>query len=99
MRALCECRLYGIIDLGYVPRLRDCTRVAERMVSGGVDLIQLRGKGKSIDELANLAFEIRKITAQSDTPLIVNDYAEIAARVPVEGVHVGQDDDSILIAR
>ena len=99
MRALRECRLYGIIDLGYVPRPRDCTRVAERMVSGGVDLIQLRGKGKSIDELANLAVEIRKITAQSDTPLIVNDYAEIAARVPVEGVHVGQDDDSILIAR
>ena len=99
MRALRECRLYGIIDLGYVPRLQDCNRVAEQMVTGGVDLIQLRGKGKSIDELANLAFEIHKITAQSDTPLIVNDHAEIAAQVPVEGVHVGQDDDSILIAR
>jgi thiamine-phosphate pyrophosphorylase len=99
MRALRECRLYGIIDLGYIPRLRDCTRVAEQMVTGGVDLIQLRGKGKSINELVDLASEIHEITAQSDTPLIVNDYAEIAAQVPVEGVHVGQDDDSILIAR
>jgi thiamine-phosphate pyrophosphorylase len=99
MRALRECRLYGIIDLGYVPRLLDCSRVAEQMISGGVDLIQLRGKGKSIDELINLAFEIHEITAPSDTPLIVNDHAEIAAQVPVEGVHVGQDDDSILIAR
>jgi thiamine-phosphate pyrophosphorylase len=99
MTALRECRLYGIIDLGYIPRLRDCSRIAEQMVTGGVDLIQLRGKGKSIDELVDLASEIHKITARSDTPLIVNDHAEIAARAPVEGVHVGQDDDSVLVAR
>src|SRR5207302_8974916 len=99
MRALRECRLYGIIDLGYIPQLRDCNRVAEQMVTGGVDLIQLRGKGKSIDELVNLASEIHEVTARSDTPLIVNDYAEAPARVPIERVHVGQDDDSILVAR
>ena len=99
MRALRECRLYGIIDLGYIPRLRDCNRIAEQMVSGGVDLIQLRGKGKSIEELMNLASEIHEITVRSNTPLIVNDHAEVATRVPVEGVHVGQDDDSIPVAR
>ena len=69
------------------------------MMQGGVDLIQLRGKGRPIDELADLAFALHEITAQSGTPLIVNDHAEIAAKVPVEGVHVGQDDDSIAIAR
>ena len=99
MRALRDCRLYGIIDLSYIPRVRDCSRIAEQMVTGGVDLIQLRGKGKSIDELVNLASEIHEITAPSSTPLIVNDHAEIAARVPVEGVHVGQGDDSVLLAR
>ena len=99
MRALRECRLYGIIDLGYIPRPRDCGCIAEQMVSGGVDLIQLRAKGKSIDELVDLASEIHEITARSDTPLIVNDHAEVAAQVPVEGVHVGQEDDSVLFAR
>ncbi|HEY2568082.1 MAG TPA: thiamine phosphate synthase [Candidatus Udaeobacter sp.] len=99
MRELRECRLYGIIDLGYIPRARDCCSIAEQMVDGGVDLIQLRGKEKSIEELINLAAEIHEITARSDTPLIVNDHAEVAARVPVEGVHVGQDDDSIFFAR
>jgi thiamine-phosphate pyrophosphorylase len=99
MRALRECRLYGIIDLGYIPRPRDCSCIAEQMVSGGVDLIQLRAKGKSIDEFVNLASEIHEITARSDTPLIVNDHAEVAAQVPVEGVHVGQEDDSVLFAR
>lgn len=99
MRSLRECRLYGIIDLGYVPLARDCNRIAEQMVSGGVDIIQLRGKGKSIEELVNLASAIHEITVPSDTPLIVNDYAEVAASVPLEGVHVGQDDDSVPIAR
>jgi thiamine-phosphate pyrophosphorylase len=99
MRALRDCRLYGIIDLSYIPRARDCSRIAEQMVTGGVDLVQLRGKGKSIDDLVNLASEIHEITAPSSTPLIVNDHAEIAARVPVEGVHLGQEDDSVLLAR
>jgi len=94
MSALSECRLYGIIDLGYVEGC-DAARIVEQMVEGGVDLIQLRGKNKSIGELADLAAELHELAAKSSTPLIVNDHAEIARRVPVEGVHVGQDDDTI----
>ncbi len=90
MRPLNDCRLYGIIDLGYAER-RDAARIVEQMIEGGVDLIQLRGKNKSIGELVDLAAELHELTAKSFTPLIVNDHAEIAARVPVEGVHVGQD--------
>ena len=94
---LMDCRLYGIIDLGYVEE-PDLACVAEQMVEGGVDLIQLRGKGRPIEELADLAAALHQPTARSSTPLIVNDHAEIASRVPVEGVHVGQDDDSIEVA-
>ena len=98
MSALSECRLYGIIDLGYVER-HDAGHALEQMIEGGVDLIQLRGKNKSIRELIDLAAELHELTAKSSTPLIVNDHAEIAKRVPVEGVHVGQDDDPIEIVR
>src|SRR6516164_11823358 len=98
MSALSECRLYGIIDLGYVEK-RDAGRIMEQMIEGGVDLIQLRGKNKSIGELVDLSAELHELTGKSSTPLIVNDHAEIARRVPLEGVHVGQDDDSIEIAR
>src|SRR5947208_2548569 len=94
---LMDWRLYGIIDLGYVEE-PDLACVAEQMVDGGVDLIQLRGKGRSIEELADLAAALHQLTARSSTSLIVNDHAEIASRVPVEGVHVGQDDDSIEVA-
>jgi thiamine-phosphate pyrophosphorylase len=93
-----DARLYGIIDLGYVEE-SDVTHVAEQMVEGCVDMIQLRGKGKSLDELAGYAARLHEFTVSASTPLIVNDHAEIASRVRVEGVHVGQDDDSIEVAR
>ena len=98
MSTLSDFHLYGIIDLGYVD-IGDCNGVAEQMIKGGVDLIQLRGKDQSIEELVELAAELHEFTIQSSTPLIVNDHAEIARQVPVEGVHVGQDDDSIEVAR
>jgi thiamine-phosphate pyrophosphorylase len=96
--SLTNARLYGILDLSYV-NVGDSFRALEAMLKGGVDLIQLRGKEKSMDELAGIAAKIHEITSQSSIPLIVNDYAEIAARVPVEGVHVGQDDDSVASVR
>src|SRR6266571_5462692 len=98
MRVLHECRLYGIIDLAYV-EASEIVRVAGEMIEGGVDLIQLRGKGKSLDELAGCAARLHELTSRSSTPLIVNDHAEIAKEIPIEGVHVGQDDNSIEVAR
>jgi thiamine-phosphate pyrophosphorylase len=98
LRKLSDCRLYGILDLSYVDTA-DGARVTEAMIEGGVDLIQLRGKDCSLDELADLAGQLHEVTSRFATPLIVNDHAEIAAKVPVEGVHVGQNDDSVDVAR
>ena len=98
MRKLSVCRLYGILDLSYVDA-RDIRRVAEAMIEGGVDLIQLRAKEKPLDVIVDLAAELHQVTHRSSTPLIVNDHAEVAAKVPLEGVHVGQDDDAVAVAR
>ena len=69
------------------------------MLQGDVDLIQLRAKRQSLEEIVDLAGALHEITSRAGIPLIVNDYAEIAATVPVEGVHLGQDDDSLAHAR
>jgi thiamine-phosphate pyrophosphorylase len=98
MPSLHDCRLYGILDLGYV-KAGDAAQITREMIEGGVDLIQLRGKNTSITELIQLSAELHELTATCSTPLIVNDHAEIARRVPVEGVHVGQDDDNVSLAR
>jgi thiamine-phosphate pyrophosphorylase len=98
LRSLSDCRLYGILDLTYV----DASAVvcaAEAMIAGGVDLIQLRGKHQPLEQLIELARNVHKITSRSSIPLVVNDRAEVARQVPVEGVHVGQDDDSVALAR
>jgi len=98
LRKLSACQLYGILDLSYVDN-SDAVPVAEAMIKGGVDLIQLRGKERPIEELVDLAAALHELTARSSTPLIVNDHAEIAVEVPVEGVHVGQDDDAVAAVR
>jgi len=69
------------------------------MIEGGVDVIQLRAKKSPVTRIVDLATYLHKITFAARVPLIVNDYAEVARRVPVEGVHVGQDDDSVAMAR
>jgi len=98
MNVLSDCRLYGILDLSYVTA-SDAENVAAQMIDGGVDVLQLRAKQSSIVEIVDLARRLHRITTAAGVPLVVNDYAEVAAEVPVEGVHVGQDDGSIATAR
>ena len=92
-----DCRLYGIVDLSYITAA-EAPRIARAMIEGGIDLIQLRGKGHSVEELASLAAELHAISSPH-ARLIINDHAEIARMVEVEGVHVGQDDLSVAEAR
>ena len=86
-----HCRLYGILDLSYVESSESET-VAGQMLSGGVDLIQLRAKEYPSAEIAKIATALHVKTLRSGVPLIINDHPEIARLVPAEGVHVGQDD-------
>lgn len=91
---LSRCRFYGILDLSYVDG-SEAGKVAQQMMDGGVDLIQLRAKGHPAGEIAKIAAELHGLTAERAVPLIINDHPEIARIVGAEGVHVGQDDAAI----
>lgn len=95
---LSRCRLYGILDLGYVDN-SEIPGVAEQMIDGGVDLIQLRAKARPSGEIATIATALHEITRPRGVPLIINDHPEIARSVQAEGVHLGQDDFPIAEAR
>lgn len=69
------------------------------VISGGADAVQLREKDMSDDEFYSLAVECRKITARSNTLFIVNDRTEIARDVDADGLHVGQSDTPVSVAR
>jgi thiamine-phosphate pyrophosphorylase len=88
---LSRCRLYGILDLSYVESSQTGD-IAGQMVTGGVDLIQLRAKGHPSAEIAKIAAAIHESALRRGVPLVINDHPEIARIVPAEGVHVGQDD-------
>jgi thiamine-phosphate pyrophosphorylase len=92
VRSLADALLYAIIDLGYVSA-ENAPAILEKLIAGEIDIVQLRGKNRSLDELSALAEKL--LTMAANIPLIANDHAEIAQRVEVQGVHVGQDDATI----
>jgi thiamine-phosphate pyrophosphorylase len=95
---LSRCRLYGILDLSYVD-VGSARAVIDKMIDGGVDLIQLRAKAQPTAEVAKLAAELHRPTRERGVPLIINDHPEIARNVRAAGVHIGQDDVPIAKAR
>ena len=98
MKLPAEARLYGIVDLGYV-KADTAPVAAERLLEGGIDVLQLRAKDAPKSLVAALAAEIHRLTAAAGVPLILNDYPELLREVPAEGAHVGQDDVSVAGAR
>lgn len=91
MRPLADCRLYGILDLGYVAR-DGLVAMARAMIAGGVDLVQLRAKGHPPDAVEAMGREILPVTRDAGVPFIINDWPQVAAAIGADGVHVGQDD-------
>lgn len=98
MRALKDSYLYGIVDLGYV-KPEEVPTMTRALVEGGVDLLQLRAKKFTAAEVERLARLMHPITRDGGVPLIINDHPEVAAAVESEGVHVGQDDQSVEATR
>ena len=96
--SLGRARLYAILDLGYVTP-EDALRLADELIRGGADLIQLRAKNQVVDEVRELAAELHRLTSAAGVPLIINDHPEIARDLPLEGLHLGQDDLPLAIAR
>lgn len=98
MDSLARCRLYAILDLGYIAPA-DAAETAAQLIRGGADVIQLRGKQQTVVELTGLAKELHGLTSHAGIALIINDHPEIVRDLAVEGLHLGQDDGSIASAR
>lgn len=98
MKSIQDARLYGIVDLGYVTA-ENVRRMTDQLCLGGVDVLQLRAKKLTPQEIERLARLMLPITRSHGVPLVINDHLEVAAAIGSEGVHVGQDDDAVARAR
>ncbi|HBC97848.1 MAG TPA: thiamine phosphate synthase [Clostridium sp.] len=74
-------------------------KAVEEAILGGVTLIQLREKSASTREFYKLALEVKKVTSHYKVPLIINDRLDIAQAVDADGVHLGQSDMPLTMAR
>ena len=71
----------------------------EEALKGGATIIQLREKEKTTREYMALAEKVHTITKKYDVPLIIDDRVDVALAIDAEGVHVGQSDMPVTLAR
>jgi thiamine-phosphate pyrophosphorylase len=91
MKSLVDCRLYTFIDTAYLHG-RTPEMVAQQLCDGGSDLIQLRAKKSSPEEIRQMAKKIVPITKQANVGLVINDYPDVAQDLGAELCHLGQED-------
>jgi thiamine-phosphate pyrophosphorylase len=91
MKPLANCRLYAFVDTAYLQG-RAPELVAQQLCDGGADLIQLRAKASTPDEIRQMAEKILLITKRANVGLVINDHVDIADDLDAEFCHLGQED-------
>ncbi len=91
MKPLGDCKLYTFVDTAYLHG-RAPELVAQQLCDGGSDLIQLRAKNSSPEEIRAMAEKILPITRRANVGLVINDHLEIAREIGAEFCHLGQED-------
>ena len=92
-----DCQLYLISPLdvgGHFP-----ARLERALEAGPVAAFQFRVKGIDQHAAARLAEPLLAICRARDVAFIVNDSVELAKRLGAEGVHLGQQDGDVRLAR
>lgn len=90
--------LYLVTDRGMLGG-KNLYKAVEEAVRGGVTLLQLREKDVGSGEFYNIAVEMKKLAGLYRTPLIINDRLDIALAVDADGLHIGQEDLPLEVAR
>ncbi len=90
--------LYAIIDSQALSG-RSHLEVADQLIRGGAKVIQLRDKLRSKDELLPIAQQLRNLCSERAVLFIMNDYLDLALAAGADGLHLGQKDLPIKVAR
>ncbi|MEX2514039.1 MAG: thiamine phosphate synthase [Cyclobacteriaceae bacterium] len=91
-------RLYLVTDemacLG-----RDFFWVIEEAIKGGVDLVQLREKDLSQKAFLEKAKRALDLCSRYEVPMIINDEVIVASESKAFGLHLGQADENLSVAK
>ena len=90
--------LYLVTDRN-LSRGRSLISIVEAAVRGGVTCVQLREKDCATGEFIEQALSIHDFLKKNRVPLIINDRIDVALAVKAEGVHLGQSDMPLSLAK
>lgn len=91
-------RLYLVTDASLTLG-RPLADVVAQAVQGGVTCVQLREKTADSREFLAMARTLKALLAPLHIPLVINDRIDIALACGAQGVHLGQSDLPVEVAR
>ncbi len=97
-RSFPETDLYAITAREHSLGRSNC-EVVRQLLDAGIKLIQYREKELSMLQKYRECLKIRELTASCGAAFIVNDDLHLAMAASADGVHLGQDDLPVEIAR
>jgi thiamine-phosphate pyrophosphorylase len=90
--------LYLVTDRG-LARSRSTLEIVSAAVRGGATVVQLREKDCSTRDFIEQGLAIKEFLKDRGVPLIINDRLDVAQAVKADGVHLGQTDMPLEMAR
>ncbi len=97
-QSLSKVNLYVIADKKICAD-RNIEDVVIQAIEGGAQMIQHRDKESSDRDFLELASVLQNICENRRVPFIINDRVDVAAYLEADGVHLGQDDLPLQVAR
>jgi thiamine-phosphate pyrophosphorylase len=92
-----EARLYLVAPARLAGGL--LSSIVGELASAGVDLIQLREKDMEAGDILRLGEPLLSACREAGIPFIVNDRPDVALALGADGVHLGQNDLPVAVAR
>ena len=75
------------------------TELTRLAIAGGADTIQYRQKSGTTREMIEIAQNMKQLSTEAGVVFIVNDRLDVAIAAEADGVHLGQDDFPVPLAR
>jgi len=90
-----QCSINGLYTIIDPEQGSNIFQLTEQVILGGVNIVQYRDKINTISQKVFNASKIKNICDKYNILFIINDSADLAKEVDSDGVHVGQNDDTV----
>ncbi|EIW63083.1 Hydroxyethylthiazole kinase [Trametes versicolor FP-101664 SS1] len=91
--------VYLVTGRELLPPGKDYLESLEESIKGGVTLVQIREKNADTGEFLRIAQASKAICHKYSVPILINDRIDIALAMGADGVHIGQTDMPVDVAR